>query len=164
MRYCQRTTKLHPLSKSFPQYLEDINTIIQNEGGSNRPFNNEVALNLDKIKDNSENIYINRMKSMDIVLGIIDLNGNNKLSLLVDFKLNCNGTKSLSDSDCKDKIKDSKILLFGSGIPVHNRYVFIFKDNFINQSRRIISQKLNNPFAEVLKIDEFKAKYFNTRK
>jgi hypothetical protein len=162
MRYHKKTTISHPLSISHPQHIEQINTIIRNEGGTIFPFtNNEVALNLDKVKKNSTNNDINRMKSMDIVIGLNNTSGNSPLSLLVDFKLNCNGTKSISDGDYKDKIKHSKILLFGSGMPVHNKYVFIFKDSLINQSRSIISRILNNPLTDVLKINEFKTKYFN---
>ena len=156
MKYCRQTTISHPLSISHPRHIEKLNTIIRNEGGTIFPFtNNDVALNLDKVKMNSSNKDISRMKSMDIVIPLNNTSGNNPLSLLVDFKLNCKGTKSLSDGDCKDKIKHSKILLFGSGIGVHNKYVFIFKDALINQSRSIISRVLNNPTAEILKISQF---------
>jgi hypothetical protein len=161
MKYCPITTRSHPLSVSFPQYLENINTIIETEGGTLQPFTNEVALLLDKIKDCSDKTLIKGHKSMDMVLGLNDHTHLNPFSLLVDLKLNCKGTKSLSDSDCKDKIRHSRLLLFGSGIPVYHRYVFIFSDKlFINESRSVISRRLNNPFADVLNINEFKLNYF----
>src|ERR1039457_5423234 len=158
MKYCQPTTQAHPLAERYPQYLNNINTIIREEGGTNRPFNTEVALKLDKIKECSDDINITHMKSMDMVLGIKD--GTNSLSLLVEFKLDCKNARNLKEGELREKIKDSKILLFGSGIPVHNRYVFIFNDELLeNESRRIISYKLTNANGEPLSIDEFRAKY-----
>ncbi|OFX26535.1 MAG: hypothetical protein A2033_00025 [Bacteroidetes bacterium GWA2_31_9] len=159
MKYCQQTTLSHPLSKRFPQHLSEINLIIREEGGGEYPFNKEVALKLDKVKDSSENPHIKKMKSMDMVLGIKDEN-NNLSSLIVDFKLDCKNAVNISESDCRDKIKHSKILLFGSGISVYNKYVFIFNNALLEISRRIISQRLTNASAEVLSINEFKANYF----
>lgn len=159
MKYCQRTTLSHPLSIRFPQHIENINAIIKREGGSYLPFNNEIALNLDMVKKNSGNKHIEAMKSMDIVLGIVDEH-NTVSSLLVDFKLNCNGTRSLKDGDCKDKIKHSKILLFGSGVSVQCKYIFIFNDNLLNESRSILIRVLNNPSAEILSVKELKTAYF----
>lgn len=158
MKYCQITTASHPLSVRFPQYLEQINNIIISEHGTYQPFNDEVALMLDKVKDDSENKDIKRYKSMDMVLGVKDR--TSALSLLVEFKLDCKNAINLSESDCRDKIKHSKILLFGSGIPVHNKYIFVFNDPILQVSRRIISNKLNNASGEVLSIDELKAEYF----
>ncbi|MFA7360468.1 MAG: hypothetical protein WC139_05465 [Candidatus Kapaibacterium sp.] len=160
MKYCKQSTEEHPLCKMFPSYLESINTIINNEGGTHQPFNDEVALNLDKIKSNSGNTHIKKMKSMDMVICVID-NDDKVHSLLIDYKLNCNGTKSLSDGDCRDKIKHSTIILFGSGIPIYNKYVFIFKDELLEQSRSIISRVLNNATIEVLNINEFRTNYFD---
>jgi len=69
---------------------------------------------------------------------------------------------NLKEKNCRTKIKHSKILLFGSGIPVHNKYVFVFNDTIINPlvSKRILSSKLTNAFGEVLSIDELKTNYF----
>lgn len=160
MKYCPSTTRSHPLSIRFPQFLENINTIIENEGGTTLPFNNEVGILLDKIKDNSDKTLVKGLKSMDMVLGINDHSHSNPHTLLVDLKFNCNGIKSFSDGDCKDKIRHSRLLLFGSGIPVYCRYVFVFNDNFLNESRSVISRRLNNPFIDVLNINDFRTTYF----
>ena len=167
MKYCQYTTESHPLSKRYPQYIEHINSIIleetlpENKNKINQPFSHEVALKLDTVKKYSENPDISKLKSMDMVIGL-KKEDNILSSLLVDFKLNCKGTKSLTDSECKDKIKDSKVILFGSGLPVYSSYVFIFNNEYLskNEARNEISRKFNNRTIEVLSIDEFRAKYF----
>jgi hypothetical protein len=147
--------------------LQKIKTIIKKniETKNLRRINNnfvfidEVALNLDGVKDNSGNEDIKKYKSVDMVLGMKDENGKKKL-LLVEFKLNCNSIKSLS-KECKGKIENSKILLFGGGIPVYNKYVFIFNNTLLlNESRSIICRQLNNPYAEALSINELKTNYF----
>lgn len=98
------------------------------------------------------------VKSVDMVLGMIDQNSNRNL-LLVEFKLDCKGVGSIYKK-CKGKMEDSKLLLFGGGIPVHNKFVFIFNDDLLNVSRSLISRELQNPSAEVLSVDELKANYF----
>lgn len=166
MKYCQNTTASHSLSKRFPQHLKQINIIIHEETNNenlnkiNKPFNNEVALQLDKAKVSSEDENIQKLKSMDMVLGMND-NGTYKM-LLVDFKLNCFSTKSLSQNDCRNKIRCSKIILFGGGILVHNTYLFIFNNEYLlkAEARHDISRKLNNLPVEVLNINEFHVKYF----
>ncbi len=158
MKYCHQSTISHPLAIAYPGFLENINLIFQVEGGNGVPFNHEVALNLDKIKDNSGNTDIKHMRSMDMVIGMKE--NNNIFSLLVDFKLRCNNPVNISEGECRDKIKHSKRLLFGSGISVHNRYVFIFNDDLLNVSRRVLSMRLANAFADALSIDDLKSIYF----
>jgi len=87
MKYCKKNTEKHPLSINYPQYLNKINDIIKNENGTHQPFNNEVALKLDEIKESSENKDVKNMKFMDMVLGMKD--GTTSLSLLVELKLGC---------------------------------------------------------------------------
>lgn len=158
MKYSQLDTQSHPLSKSYPHFLCSINSIILQEKGTIQPFQNEVALMFDKIKESSGDKDISGMKSMDMVL-ILKANIN-LLTLLVEFKLDCKNAVNLSESELRDKIKHSKKLLFGSGIPIHNRYIFVFNDNLLNLSRRIISSKLHNASGDVLSVNELKAKFF----
>lgn len=158
MKYCHQSTLAHPLAIAYPHFLETINLIFQEEGGNGNPFNHESAINLDKVKHNSENKDITNMHSMDMVIGIKD--NQNSFSLLVDFKLRCKNPTNISERDCRDKIKHSKILLFGSGISVHNRYVFIFSDDLLNVSRRVLSMRLANASADALSIDDLKSIYF----
>lgn len=160
MKYDRDITIHHPLSVVYPQHLENINQIIIDEGGTQQSFNGEIALNLDKVKKNCGQIEITRLKSMDMVVGLNDTQRTNPQTLLVDFKLNVNGIRNIKTGDYKDKIKDSKLLLFGSGISVYNKYVFIFNDQLIQQSRSIIIRGLQNPFAEVLTVAEFRNEYF----
>jgi len=163
MKYCHQTTTSHSLSARYPQYLEAINKIISNETTAenllkiNAPFNNEVALKLDKVKAEDENVK--DFKSMDIALG---MNNGEKKMLLVDLKLNCNGAKSLSQNDCTNKIRGSKIILFGGGIPVHNTYIYVFNNQYLAkaEARHDISRKLSNRSVEVLSIDELNERYF----
>jgi len=158
MKYSQLDTESHPLSNSYPQFLSSINSIILQEKGTIQPFQNEVALKFDKIKESSDDKDILCMKSVDMVLVIKE--NNNLLTLLVEFKLDCKNAVNLSESELRDKIKHSKKLLFGSGIPIHNQYIFVFNDNLLNSSRRIISLKLSNASGVVLSINDLKALYF----
>jgi hypothetical protein len=167
MKYCRRTTESLPLSIQFRKWLQKMTIIISNNIkaqnlyriNNNFVFVDEVALNLDEIKNNSGNKDIEKYKSVDMVLGMKDEHGDKRL-LLVELKLNCNGIKSLSQ-ECKGKIEDSKVLLFGGGIPIHNKYVFIFNNTLLlSQARSVISRQLTNPYAEVLSIDELKSNYF----
>ena len=167
MKYCQNTTVSHPLSKKYPQCLDKINSIIldetepENRDKINQPFSYEVALKLDKVKECSENSDLKRMHSMDMVLGMKDIN-NILSSLLVDFKLNCKGIRSFKNSMCNDKIRDSKLILQDSGLAIHYSYVFIFNNEYLskNEARNEISRRFKNGPIEVLSIDEFKANYF----
>lgn len=168
MKYCEETTRLHPLSIAYPTCVEKINNIIYEETNSenrskiNRPFNEEVGLKLDKVKENCQDEDITKgTKSVDMVLGLKDK--ENAKMLLVDFKLNCRGINSLSQGDFTNKIKGSKRLLFGSGIKVYNVSLFIFNNEFLHkeEARHNINKKLNNlPSIEVLSINELKEKYF----
>jgi hypothetical protein len=166
MRYCQNTTKEHSLSIAYTQHLARINDIIQeetrpeNHNKINHPFNDEVGLKLDKVKESSNDEDIQGLKSMDMVLGMSD--GESHLMLLVDFKLNCNGVKSISHNEFRNKIRCSRILLFGGGIPIHNTYLYIFNNEFMlkSETRRDISRKLNNIPVEVLTINELQTNYF----
>jgi hypothetical protein len=160
MKYCLDSTRSHPLSIRFPRYLKEINTIVRDEGGDEQLFDTEVALNLDKVKENSENPDVKKLKSMDMIVAVRPTLTEEPSSLMVDFKLECRGTKGLKDGHCRDKIRHSKLLLFGSGVPVHNRFVFIFNNNLIQESRSVLSRVLNNPSTDVLSLNEFKTIYF----
>lgn len=168
MRYCQETTQSHPLSKHV-DCLKQIKQIIEENIepknifriNNNFVFQEEIAFDLDKIKDCSNDNDIKGYRTVDMFCGMKDIE-NNKTILLVEFKLNCNGTKSLPDQ-CKGKIEDSKILLFGGGFPIHSN-VFVFNDKLLSELRDeivlIIRRRLNHPNAEVLSIQELKANYF----
>ena len=155
MRYCQQTTKLHPLSIKFPQYLCKINFIIKENNGNSFPFDNEIAINLDKVKEVQN---ISNMDSMDMTFGISQ--GNNKKMLLVELKLDCHVITNFKKVNYIKKIKDSITLLSGGGEPIYNKHVFIFNDKLLKQSRSVIGRFLHNASAEVLSIDELKANYF----
>ena len=167
MKYCHDTTVNHPLSIRFPQHVDTINNIIASESKKEKeiqpqPFTKEVGLLLDNVKDevnnSSNDSYLKGMHSVDMVLGM--KNDDSKLSLLVEFKLGCNNPINIKEGECRDKINDSKILLFGSGIPIHNKYIFIFNYKILQEAKRIVSQRLANASGEVLGIEEFKSKYF----
>lgn len=160
MKYNRNLTSNHPLSLRYPHFLEEINKIISDEGVTQQNFSDEVALKLDSVKTASGDRDISRLKSMDMIIVLNNTRGNDPQTLLIDFKLRCNGIRSISSGDCIEKIKDSKLLLFGSGIPINNRYIFIFNDKLIQQFRSLIIRNLQNPFAGILTIDEFRNEYF----
>lgn len=167
MKYCINTTNEHPLSIHFKAWVRKIKDIInedlkpENAHKVENSFNDEVAISLDKLKENADNKDIRRMKSVDMVLGI--KNSDDKKMLLVELKLNCNGIKKFSEGDCSDKVKDSKIMLFGGGVPIYNKSYFIFNDEFLlkEEARFQVVRKINNPDIIVQNICEFKEMYFN---
>lgn len=165
MKYCKDTTCSHPVLKMFPQYLMKINDIIDEETDSNhrtmmsQPFSEEQGIQLDKIK-NSSSLDLKNVKSMDMVLGIDD-NGKKKV-LLVDFKLNCGDPKNIDTSKCKNKIRWSKYLLFGGGIPMHDKTLFVFNNSFAkkNEAKNVLGRKLEGCGSEVMTVDELKHSLF----
>ena len=160
MRYCKSTTESHPLSLRYPKHLRCINDIIKEEHGTILPFNQEVALNLDKVKEESNETNIKRHKSVDFVFGIKE--DNQEFSVLVELKLDCKNPKNLREADLRDKIIDSKTLLFGSGIPIYNEYFFVFNDVFFakEEFRRVISVKLMSSKGKVVNINELMQNFF----
>ena len=114
-------------------------------------------MKLDNVKTEDETVK--DFNSMDMALG---MNNGGKKMLLVELKLNCNGAKNLTQKDCNNKIRGSKIILFGGGIPVHNTYIYVFNNQYLakEEARYIISRTINNLSVEVLSIDELNMRYF----
>ena len=160
MKYCKSTTESHPLSLRYPQHLRRINNIIEEEHGTIFPFNQEVALNLDKVKNESDDTNIKRLKSVDFVFCIKEQ--SQEFSVLVELKLDCKNPRNLSEGELRDKIKDSKLLLFGSGIAVHSEYIFVFNDVFFakEEFKRVISAKLMSSKGKVVNISELNQNFF----
>jgi len=155
MKYCQETTKSHPLAISNSNCLQKINDIIKNEGGNTFPFNaNDIALNLDKVVIEK---HLQNLCSMDMTIGISQ--NNAKKMLLIEFKLNYRVPKNISGKECKRKIQDS-IKLLGQEIAISNTPIFIFKTNLLSQAKNILSRQLGIPKVEVLGIEDFRTNYF----
>jgi hypothetical protein len=158
MKYSQPTTLSHPLSIRYPHFIRNINTIVKEEKGLHFPFGSDVAIDLEAIKENTIEVNVKGIKSVDMVLGMEDAHGNKNL-LLVELKLDCNSVGSIYQN-CKGKMEDSKLLLFGGGIPVYYKDVFVFNDKLLNVSRSVIARSLVKPNVEVLSIHELKTNYF----
>lgn len=169
MRYCQETTRSHPLLKQYADCLKKIKQIIveniepenYSRINNNFVFEEEVAFDLDKVKGNAIDVNFKNYKTVDFFFAIKDVEENKKL-LLVELKLN---TKLISNiySECKGKIMDSKILLFGGGFSIQNE-IFVFNDTLLSERRDeielVIKRRLSHPNAEILSIQELKANYF----
>ncbi|MEI8203821.1 MAG: hypothetical protein WCH34_12445 [Bacteroidota bacterium] len=161
MNYCKSTTESHPLTLNYSHHLKNINDIIKEEHGTIFPFKTEVALALDKIKNEASDINIKKHCSVDMVFVIKDKNYT--FQVLVELKLDCKRATNLKGSELNDKIRDSKVLLFGSGIPIYNEYCFVFNDELLGKEEmnRILSYKLNHAKGIAMSVNELKQTFFD---
>ena len=139
MKYCKTTTQNHPVSLAHKICLEDINTLIIEEGYSetNPLFtNNEIVINLDKAKKIiAKSKGINEEKSVDMAFGLTHGDSSTNEMLMVELKFNyVNNLKNLKMDSLKGKIRDSKNLLTEL-VPISNEYIFIFKTNHIEEAK-----------------------------
>ena len=155
MKYCQKTTKSHPLAISNSYCIQKINDIIKIEGGNTFPFSEDnVALNLDKVVKEK---HLHNFRSMDMTIGVSQ--NNVKKMLLIEFKLNYKVPANISEDECKRKIQNSKTLL-GQEIAISNTPIFIFKTAHLNKAQRTINQIRVIPNVKVLSIEDFRTNYF----
>lgn len=161
MKYCQTTTKLHPISLSNKSCLEQIDQIITREGGNPRLFGSmHIGLNLDMVERNNRP---HQMRStVDFCFGISQ-NLKNKQIILTELRFRVNNPKTIKKTDIIGKI-DGSIELLSRDIPIYNRYFFIFNDNQKEVARShfrlLFNNKPNNPYTP-LKLNELHELFFS---
>ncbi len=162
MNYCQLTTESHPLSLKHKDCLKGINEIILEEGGKNKIFEHQTALNLDKVEIKLK--HPERRATMDMSFGI-SVDTKNPKMVLVDFKFNHKSAKTLGKSDLENKMNGS-IDLLSRDIQIFNEYFFIFSDYLKNEARshfnRLFAGRPNCKYIP-LKLTELKEMFFNNR-
>jgi hypothetical protein len=166
MKYCRNTTLNHPLSQLHNNCLNDINSLIVNEGYQDiNPLftNNEIVINLDHAETIVADIQgrKEKNKSMDMAFGIKNAVATKIQMLLVELKFNVKDVYSLKRTDLEGKVEGSSIIL-GDIPSIYKRYIFIVKPEHLQEaiSRffRMIPKIESNYI--VLDIHLLKAEYF----
>ncbi|MCD8178243.1 MAG: hypothetical protein LUE98_12810 [Tannerellaceae bacterium] len=160
MKYCKRTTLTHPLSVQYPKEVELINQIFLTEGFKSYSFEEEVALNLDKIEIKKSK-GLSRKATVDLAIGISRVQRNAQI-LLVELKFEVKRPGNISKKEIEEKIKHS-IELLTHVVPVSEKKVLLFNDNIIQQARSAITRLYHNSpkmAIEVKTVEDFKQTYF----
>lgn len=170
MKYCIKTTLEHPISKAFPNCIEEMNVLINNNVDSLLHYcldfdSKDFVINGDIVERETAVTQNNRPlnKSMDFFIGLADINSNTTQLMFVELKLNYeNNLRNLKADDIINKVAHSSNLINGT-ISIHNNFVFIFSNHIIEQAR----YKLKRLFPKIpsnyipVTIDDFKKRYFN---
>lgn len=165
MKYCKTTTMNHSVSLVHSDCIENINELVQREGHDVNELvfiNKEICLNIEIVESKVAALENrNRNKSMDFAIGLSNSLTNDKEILLVELKLNLQNPRNIKKEELEAKVLGSSNIL-SNELPNHNQYLFIFKDNFIEQARysfRCIKPNFNSNFIP-LNITQFHSKYF----
>jgi len=161
MKYCQVTTKNHPISLANLTIVEDFNTLLNAEGHvtSIAAFTNgEVVLNLDAVETLIAIAQGNRAKtkSMDCSFGIANNGRSIQLMVLVELKLNHQNPNNVNRAHLEEKVAGSVSALTNI-IPIYANYIFIFrtdrkeeaKSRFFRMNPRIPNEYFVMDLAEL---------------
>ncbi len=164
MKYCKTTTETHPLALAHPQFVEDINTHISDEGyiGISVFTQNETVLDLDEVETIIASIQ-SRLKnqSMDMTIGLKNDDSSIKEMLLVDFKFRMGNPNNLIQVDMMGKVTGSTNIL-GPSIQVRNEYIFVFQTNLVEQAINRMARMIPSIHSAYKAMDilTLKATYF----
>ena len=161
MKYCEITTKGHPLSLNHKTCLEIIDQIIIREGGNSRLFGtNSVALNLDMVERSHRPHQM--QSTVDFCFGVSQ-NLKNRQIVLTELRLRVNNPKTIKKSDLVDKVNGS-INLLSREIPIYKEFYFIFKNDQKEVARShfrlLFYNKPNTPYIP-LKLNDLHALFFS---
>ncbi|EZH75887.1 hypothetical protein ATO12_03595 [Aquimarina atlantica] len=159
-KYCENTTKRHPLCLKFLDCIESIDSICISDGAKKSPFSEEICLNLDKVESNlARKEKRNARKTMDFSFG--SKSGNEKRTVLCELRLNYKNVNNIKKSELDSKVSNSKGLL-GHSPTIYSPNLFIFssklKNQAINRLRRLYSNKSN---VAVMDLSDFKKFFFD---
>jgi hypothetical protein len=136
MDYCRETTSTHPISLTYPQCLQDINSLIVDEGylGLIPLFMyNETVLDLD---DAEEFVAANENRdlaqSMDMAFGVTDK--TSRKMVMAELKFRMENPNNLSREELEGKVAGS-INILGNEIEIYNKYFVIVRQDQIEQAR-----------------------------
>lgn len=165
MKYCKITTINHPISLTYPNCIEDINSLFIREGyaSSQKPFiNNEVILNLDFVESEVAPLA-NRPKnrSMDFTFGLSNNGQSIQLMVLAELKLNQQNPNQLKREHLEEKVAGSMGVLNNS-IDIYANYIFIFRSDKKEEAKSRffrMNPKIPNEYL-VMDIEEFYNTFF----
>ena len=166
MKYCILTTQSHPRVSTNLSCLIDINELIIKEGYDDEIvafINNEVVIDVDKLEREVailEDRSVN--KSMDMAFAIKDKTEENREIVLVELKLNyVNNLRNLDIGAILDKPHYTSQLL-SSNLPIHNRYVFIFKFDLMEQAKSRLRNLPKSPNSFIpMDMNDLKNTFFD---
>lgn len=158
LMYCSTTTIQHYLSVAHKNCIERIAFIIVSEGGKNPGFNNEEALNLDKVETflAQQQKGRNRNATVDMAFGVKD--GGKKEFVLCEYKLRKKG-KGLQDYNISNKIKYSKDLLGGTP-PIYKCCLIVPPDSKSSAASYVRRYSTNRQEIKVFDLKGFVVEYF----
>jgi hypothetical protein len=166
MKYCRDTTINHVVALKHNACLEDINSLIRQEGYSDASplfTNAEIVLNMDKAEDIVARLEnrLEKNKSMDMAFGIAYPNSTKVKMLLVELRLNYSNPNNLSKAEIEEKVAGTSLLL--SNIPeIIKMYIFIFKTGQLAEAYSRLFRmipKINSNYV-VMDIEHLKSTYF----
>lgn len=159
MKYCEISTREHPLSIKHNTCLEQIDQIITRENGNSRLFGTSIALNLDLVEKNLKQHQ--PQATVDFCFGISN-NLVNRHFVLAELKLGVKNPKTIKKSDLIEKVNGS-INLLSRGIPIYIEYYFIFNNNQKEVARShfrlLFFNKPKNPYIP-LKLNDLHTLFF----
>lgn len=161
MKYCEKTTIDHHLSRKYPKQLETINTIFTNEGLKQQIFNQERAINLDKIEIELCRGKCSLQPTMDFAIGL-SKEGRNCQILLVELKLNVDIPANVTRKEIDDKVKHSVEMLSHNPQICFEKCV-LFRKNQIAVARSYMARLYGkSPKAAIVvkSPEEFKSDFF----
>ncbi|EKY11255.1 hypothetical protein HMPREF9075_00773 [Capnocytophaga sp. oral taxon 332 str. F0381] len=177
MTYNKTATLNHPIAKSYPSCLKDLDMIILTNDNQLKTKTNYflevITIDLDAVQ---EEIAIRDKKdkdsSTDTFFIAIDTKKKSKC-ILVELKLNVENpynyfNKNKNREDLRKKIIDS-ITLLGKTISIHQEYFFIFKlynpkgSPVLDIAKRILFNiaQQNHQNYIALSLEELKQRFFN---
>lgn len=139
MKYCQHTTLNHPVSICHKAEIEKIEEILKCEGCTTNLFNNEQALNLDKVEIiQCRRANKQQSETMDMSIGI-SKNQRNCQMLLVEMKFKVKRASNISKTEIENKIKHSKDIL-SHHYQVYEKKIILFDNNKIREAESVINR------------------------
>ncbi len=135
MDYCQETTSNHSISIAYPECLQNINSLIVDEGylGLIPLFmHNETVLDLDDAEEfvaANENRHL--AQSMDMAFGVKDK--TSRKMVMAELKLRGN-PNNLNREELEGKVAGSMNIL-GNEIEIYKKYFVIVQQDQIEQAR-----------------------------
>ncbi|NCX95789.1 MAG: hypothetical protein EBX41_05140 [Chitinophagia bacterium] len=166
MKYCADTTKTVAENINAVSYLQRLTEIIKSEGGTDDDcilfYADTHAINGDDLEKCTFSIrgLTELQSSMDIAVGLRNSETNAIEVLLVELKLKIRNTDSIEKRNMEAKVSGSS--LHFNQAPIHEKYIFIFNNHFIQQAInrfRRINPPLGGNYVPAT-LEQLKDQYF----
>ncbi|MFD1770842.1 hypothetical protein [Sphingobacterium suaedae] len=165
MKYSKSSTLNHPLAQSYPECVKDINQVIFDEDDNlvvpGNSFTEVEVIDLDCVESKvAKKEKRSPNKTCDITF-VVE-NGTDSKSLLVELRFNYKNLSNLKKDDLVGKVAGSKYLVEDDNTSVHEKNIFIFQPNLVQQA--INRMQRMNPRVPTdytaMDIETLKSEYF----